>query len=66
MQSPLTQLAPAPQAFPHSPQFAVSVSRFTQTSLHAVEPFWHVQLPSVQSWPALQVTPHAPQFASSL
>jgi hypothetical protein len=59
MQTPLAQLWPFGQTFPHVPQLLGSVWVLVQTPLQAVWPVGHIAThsPLEQSWPAGQATP---------
>jgi hypothetical protein len=39
---PWSQTCPAPQKFPHVPQFIASVCKFVHPNMHAVSPVEHV------------------------
>jgi hypothetical protein len=43
-------VTPEVQALPHTPQFALSVCRFTQVPLHELRPLLHAQVPQVHDW----------------
>jgi hypothetical protein len=58
-------VAPVAQAVPQVPQFASSVSRFTQAPPQTDSSAGHWHAPEAQVAPVAQAVPHPPQFASS-
>jgi len=61
-------LATSADAAPHDPQFAPSLSVFTQAPPQLVSPGPQspTQRPMPHTWPMRQLVPHEPQFAGSL
>jgi hypothetical protein len=60
-QTPAEQLCPVAHAWPHAPQFAVSLLVFTQAAPQNVCPLGHWQLPATHERPPSQALLHAPQ-----
>ena len=66
-QLPLAQAVVGPQAWPHVPQFELSVETLTHAPLHAVRPPAQLvaQVPLEHTLPGAHATLHPPQFAGS-
>jgi hypothetical protein len=56
-QLPSAQVVPAAQAWPHMPQFALSVCVSTQAVPQVERPGLHAHAPAAQLWPGGQITP---------
>ncbi len=64
-QAPERHDCPAAQAFPHAPQFLVSLERTTHAPPQKVRPAAHPQLPPEQNRGDGHGEPHTPQFDGS-
>jgi hypothetical protein len=62
------QMSPAPQVFPHAPQFAGLFVVLVQTGgmPHNVVFIGHVQMPALHTVPPVQAIPHPPQLFGSV
>jgi hypothetical protein len=60
------QTSPLRQAWPHEPQFFVSIEKLTHCWPQAVKGFEHWQWPEAQNCDTPQTLPHEPQFCVSL
>ncbi len=67
VESVITQLRPAPQAFPQLPQCVGSICGFTHIPPHEVVPRAHTELhaPAEQDSVAEHARPHIPQLLVS-
>jgi hypothetical protein len=66
MQTPPLQVWPAPQAWPHVPQFRPLVLVSTQLEPQRVWPVAHPHCPPAQPWPGAHAWAQAPQFCESV